>query len=271
MRSFVLEPSQPPSHPEEVGRYCPACGYDQIGMTGAALEIRCPECGSRWKPDELLTQPPPGLLMQIAIAFAALTRALFLAGVCVIILFIVFGMLIAILESVVPDRSSYAPTLRARTQLQQIHKACLVYAAESNDKYPVHAAALLTFDYFNTDLIVDPSLPRAITNTRVGTYDLRNFDGSTQAHANLQAAIAQVDHNAPYYRLGDFWLVRLPYATHDRQIIAAWGQRDPSGMRNVVFDDDHADFLSSTDWQAAWKADAAARVRLKLPTLTPPP
>jgi hypothetical protein len=43
------------------GRYCPACGYDQIGrMTGDETEtLCCSECGTRTPRKALLVFPPP--------------------------------------------------------------------------------------------------------------------------------------------------------------------------------------------------------------------
>lgn len=37
---------------------CPTCGYDLVGLTGAASLVSCPECGSFVRPGSARPQPP---------------------------------------------------------------------------------------------------------------------------------------------------------------------------------------------------------------------
>jgi hypothetical protein len=57
----------------------------------------------------------------------------------------------------------------------------------------------------------------------------------------------------------------------DAAIIAVWTQPDSKGTRIVVFDDNHVEDVTAKQWPALWQADAQARIRLKLPSASPPP
>jgi hypothetical protein len=163
-----------------------------------------------------------------------------------------------------------AKALKARSQLQQVHKALLMYAADSGDAYPPHAASLIIDEYFKPDLVADPTA--LAPNIRLGSFDLATYDGTAKTVAGLGLTIAQADVSPLYYRLGDFWLARLPRPTGDASIIAGWSAPDKNGVRNIVFDDNHSRATNAAEWPSLWQADAKARAALNLPVIqTPPP
>lgn len=259
MRSFVLEREPYRPQPSEAGRYCPTCGYDQNGASDISVEGRCPECGSQWSRDALLPAPPLGPMATIV--SAALKVAV---GVTV-----VGGLWLSLAMPSIGRTRCCGRAPRAATVLQIVHHSLSAYAKANGGSYPVHAASLIPLNYFTPELFEDPRFNTG--QVLVGQFALNAFDYSASDEQALTTAIQSTDLQAPFYQLGDYWITRLAQSTNDPRLIAAWAQPDKSGQRVVVFDDSHTDTLPQETWQAAWQADALARVQLKLPPVPAPP
>ncbi len=250
------------------GRFCPRCGYELTGLPYTD-RVTCPECGRAAEQSALAAAPPPGPLGRLGHVLAVAAKPIgWTLAIAVVV-----AMLIAVTRPTQSVRICGLP-LRPPTALNSIHLSLVIYAQEeAGGRYPLHAAALIPENYFNPGLLVDASI--GCGDLYLGAYDLWGWDGSDEATAALQAAIDVTDLNAPYYRLGDFWWVRLAAPTGDPSIVAGWTTPRPPGKprstRWVVFDDGRVLEVNSREWRTLWKADTAARRTLALPSVIPIP
>lgn len=248
-----------PTHAFITSRYCPDCGYELTGLTLAA-RVTCPECGVISDMWGLLIEPPPGPLGQAWRVLCWCWNARMRILLPIVLMVGLLGVLSA-------GRSPCNFAVRAAVQLGQIHRSCVIYAAESGGRYPAHAAALIPENYFSPALLMDRYVQGC---SYIGTYDVLRYDWSREA---LTAAIQSTDLKAPYYRLGDFWWVRLPAPTNNPSIVAGWSQSQGTrrGTRWVIFDDGHYEQVKISRWRKLWRADAEARRKIGLPAVAPPP
>lgn len=242
------------------GRFCPRCGYELTGVPYAE-RVTCPECGARTDQAALGLAPPPGVFGKAFKGAADRVKPLAMtAGVIVVVI---------CLASLIEASSATRCCLywcRTRLRLMELYEACTLYATEVAGTYPKHAAALIPEAYLRASVVTNYSDQRV-----VGSYDLLDYDWSQEQTEKLLLAIASTDLTAPYYRLGDFWLVRLPGPTHSPRIVAGWSASPPGEGRWVVFDDGRVEVVEGPDWSKLWVTDTAARRKLGLPPVNPIP
>jgi type II secretory pathway pseudopilin PulG len=150
-----------------------------------------------------------------------------------------------------------ARIIRSGAALRQLHQSLIMYMRE-NGAAPSHAIALIDENYFSPQLLVDPYSDTG------GPATLLHEDART-------AAIAATDPADPYYRAGDYWVVRVAGLTLDGRIIAGWSNVRAKGDRWVIFDDDVLASVTRKEWLDIWSTDATARRELGITAIDPPP
>jgi hypothetical protein len=248
----------------EWARFCRWCGYDQSGALRDQLEGRCSECGGAWRRDELLAKPPPGLIGQLSIVLAKVTRKLAFAALLMLPLLFVIGLMWP-----AAGRTSCCGRCRVQSQLKCISISMMTYAAEHGNAYPDHAATLISSGYITSDEFLLPGGKRM--NRFFGAVDLEALDESPPTAAALELTIVAADQTERWYRVGDFYFARLGRPCGDRFIMLAWTAADANGLRWASFEDGHIESLDASQWPLAWQADAQARVAMKFPAIQPPP
>jgi hypothetical protein len=245
--------------------YCPACRHELTGLPYAD-PLTCPECGEATEPGELPLVVPPGPLARFLNIPAEPGRRV----ACVIGLALFALVTAPLWLSALMPRCGCARPMTAATRLRYLHQAHQVYAADNGWQYPAHATALVIANYYTPEMLVD-SRTVSDASFKVGDVDLRLYDWSPEATAELEAAIASSDLSAAYYRLGDFWLTRLPGPTGSRALVAGWCDVVSDGERWIIFDDDQLGLVDRDDWPDLWNDDAEERARLGLPLIWAPP
>jgi hypothetical protein len=235
--------------------YCPGCRHELTGLP-YARHIPCPECGVGTEIGDLPLIPAPGRHRRVA-AIVALALALI----------VMLGLL---LPAIVPPPCSICMSQMTTTRLQSLHGSLQTYARNGTGQYPVHAAMLVHLNYFPPSEFVDYR-SAGIDGRVFGDVDLLNYDWSPEATAAIDAEIASCDVSAPYYRIGDTWLVRLPHPTYSPLLVAGWCDVVSDGERWVVFDDNQVKAVDRRGWNRIWRTDAGERARLGLLPRVPAP
>jgi hypothetical protein len=244
--------------------FCPACRYELTGLPYAD-PVKCPECGVATETGDLPLAPPPGPLARfLAFPLGRHRRAVWI---------VVLGLAPIVIVGLLVPAFVYPPCgycwSKASAQLQSMHRCLQMYAGDTTGLYPAHAAVLVPPNYYQPDFFLD--FRAAVSNDAVvGDVDLLLYDWSPEATAQLNAAIASCDVSAAYYRIGDFWLVRLPEPTGSPKLIAGWCDLVVDGERWVVFDDNQVKAIDRDDWGRIWRTDAGERARLGLPRVPAP-
>jgi hypothetical protein len=235
--------------------YCPGCRHELTGLP-YARQVTCPECGADTEIDDLPLIPPPGRHHRLAAIAALIFAFIVLAGL--------------LLPSIGRARCGVCLAYMANTQLQTLHQSLQVYAKDSAGQYPVHAALLVPLNYIPPTDFVDY---RADSDVHVFVdLDLLTDDWSPEVTAAVDGEIASCDASAPYYRVGDFWLVRLPHPTGSPLLVAGWCDVVADGERWVVFDDNQVKAIDRKGWDRIWRTDAGERARRGLlPRVQAPP
>ena len=234
--------------------FCPACRHELTGLPYAD-PVTCPECGADTKVRALPLMPPRRRRHPVAVIVAL-----------AIALAVMLGLLLPAI--VYPGcRTCMAGAGPAR--LASIHRCLQIYAEDTTGLYPAHAAVLVPANYYRPDSFQDYRADSG-NDAVVGGVDLLQYDWSPEAAVELDAAIASCDVSAAYYRIGDFWLTRLPKPTGSGKLIAGWCDLVVDGERWVVFDDNRVRAVDRDGWGRIWRTDAGERARLGLPRVYAP-
>jgi hypothetical protein len=248
--------------------FCPACRYELTGLPYAD-PVKCPECGVATETGDLPLAPPPGPLARFfALPPEPRRRVACVLGLAFASL-VIAGLVLPLFVPICSSCCGGGWQLKAAVQLREIHRSLRTYAGDTTGLYPAHAAVLVPPNYYQPDFFLD--FRAAVSNGAVvGDVDLLLYDWSPEATAQLNAAIASCDVSAAYYRIGDFWLVRLPEPTGSPKLIAGWCDLVVDGERWVVFDDNQVKAIDRDDWGRIWRTDAGERARLGLPRVPAP-
>jgi len=246
--------------------YCPGCRHQLTGLP-YALHVKCPECGADTEIGDLPLAPPPSPLAR----FLGFPQGRHRKATWIVALGLAVVVIVAIYwPAFAPVSCRYCWSSMAATQLQAIHLSLQVYAQDRTGQYPPHAAILVPLNHFPPGDFVD-SWAADGDGEVFGDVNLLTFDWSPDAMAQLDAAIASCDVSAAYYRIGDFWLTRLPGPTNSQALVAGWCDVVTDGDRWVVYDDNELELVSRNAWGDLWAADADERTRLGLPRVESPP
>jgi hypothetical protein len=198
---------------------------------------------------------------------------LFVIGFVVVFVLAIVGTTIA--RYMLEDRVGLN---QAGIGLGKVQKAAAVWAAGNEGRYPQHIALLQANNYFRATLLIDPRLPEGTVWT-VGGFDARRYLEEVILHDDqqrldrtplLEAVANDPEREAPIYRFGDYFFVRLAKATADPRIIFGWTLPDDEDRRFIVYDDGEPRRVDPAQWGAAWDRDAAARAELGLPAIQRP-
>lgn len=159
--------------------------------------------------------------------------------------------------------------IEAAEQLKEIWHASAAAAGEFGGSYPPHVAVLLAHDYLPANVFLDP---RGFDDTvlTLGQLDVNDV-GSWDPQQVDRATTTFLEQSGGFYRFGDFWFMRLWKPTDGPTIVFGWMIPHESGARSIIFDDGHLETIGPGAWLPVLQRDAAARKRLGLPVLDPPP
>jgi hypothetical protein len=175
--------------------------------------------------------------------------------------FMIWSITVAVTDQMVTFESP-SPT--------RIHQSAVAFANRNGGKYPEHVAELVV-DRMPSPVQISAVevVPTTAGKMVVGEFDLVRHDGTSDADKNLRAALRTVDTSAPVYEFGDCWFVRLGEVRLNPDLIAGWSVNS-TGNVQVTFDTGTGRFVTESEWDEIWAADAAQRVLLEMEPLTAP-
>lgn len=159
--------------------------------------------------------------------------------------------------------------IKAAEQLKEIWYASAAATGEFGGSYPPHVAVLLAHDYLPVNVFLDP---RGFEDTvlMLGQLDVNDI-GSWDPQKVDRATTTFLEQSGGFYRFGDYWFMQLRNPTDSPTIVFGWMIPHGSGASSIIFDDGHLETIGPGSWLPVLQRDAAARKRLGLPVLDPPP